>query len=216
MEASAEIQAAARRVVEENRRLRQLLKQQGLSDADIDRITVDVTDSRAASDLEAMLGQKKRCGRGNCTPSSESRTLSLSTASPIEPPPQPDYAHPLHPTSTSMATTPSVSRPSPHSLQPDFKYPLPNSTPELNLPYNATLDWLDDQEISPDQLFPMSHSMPETTGSSSCHVAANAVRSLHPGLGHELERELGCGNGQECVIPNSYIFQVMDRYNNDR
>ncbi|EMC91909.1 hypothetical protein BAUCODRAFT_40476, partial [Baudoinia panamericana UAMH 10762] len=36
VEATAEVQAAARRVVEENKRLRYLLKQQGFTDAEID------------------------------------------------------------------------------------------------------------------------------------------------------------------------------------
>ena len=66
-QASAEIQEAARRVVNENKRLRQLLKQQGISDAEIDGMATEFPESAqptpTAAQLESMLKSRKHCGR---------------------------------------------------------------------------------------------------------------------------------------------------------
>jgi len=69
VEASAEIQSAARKVLEENRRLRQLLMQHGYNDAQIDAASLNgiPQDVTAADSLEAMLGTRKACGSG-CGP----------------------------------------------------------------------------------------------------------------------------------------------------
>ena len=48
--------------------------------------------------------------------------------------------------------------------------------------------------------------------SSSCYVAADASRSIKPDMGYELEAELGCSSGQDCNVPNTQIFSIMDRY----
>ncbi|KAK4924670.1 hypothetical protein LTR66_016448, partial [Elasticomyces elasticus] len=69
VEASAEIQAAARKVVDENRRLRQLLKDRGFSDADIDaECSVYHPDNPPfpgpAGALEDMLGKRWPCNTG--------------------------------------------------------------------------------------------------------------------------------------------------------
>lgn len=71
VEASAEIQSAARKVLDENRRLRQLLLQHGYNDAQIDAVSMNNAqqDVTAADSLEAMLGTRKACGSG-CGPGS--------------------------------------------------------------------------------------------------------------------------------------------------
>lgn len=58
--ASAEIQAAARQVADENRRLRQILIKHGIS---ADEFDGDSPSSSVVSDLEAMIGQKRSCGQ---------------------------------------------------------------------------------------------------------------------------------------------------------
>ncbi|KAI4728014.1 hypothetical protein E4T49_04236 [Aureobasidium sp. EXF-10728] len=62
-EASQEIQSAARKVLEENKRLRRLLRQQGFSDADIDGPEHDECAMlpSAAEMLEVMLVTRKPC-----------------------------------------------------------------------------------------------------------------------------------------------------------
>lgn len=62
-EASAEIQAAARKVLDENKRLRRLLRQQGFSDAEIDGPDHDefASSPSATEMLDAMLVTRKPC-----------------------------------------------------------------------------------------------------------------------------------------------------------
>ncbi|KAH0294091.1 hypothetical protein M436DRAFT_46233 [Aureobasidium namibiae CBS 147.97] len=62
-EASQEIQAAARKVLDENKRLRRLLRQQGFSDADIDGPEHDeyASSPSAAEILNVMLVTPKMC-----------------------------------------------------------------------------------------------------------------------------------------------------------
>ncbi|CAD0109159.1 unnamed protein product [Aureobasidium uvarum] len=62
-EASQEIQSAARKVLEENKRLRRLLRHQGFSDADIDGPEHDefASSPLAAEMLEVMLVTRKPC-----------------------------------------------------------------------------------------------------------------------------------------------------------
>lgn len=71
VEASAEIQSAARRVLDENKRLRLMLRQRGVSDAEIDgggdSLAVGggrVDDS--ATDLERLLASRRMCRTGSC------------------------------------------------------------------------------------------------------------------------------------------------------
>lgn len=89
MAASAEIQAAARRVVDENKRLRQLLRQHGLSDLEIGTLSGEDT----AAALDGMLEARRSCNSnagGGCRTSG---SVSSSMGSPAPAPsPLPDYA----------------------------------------------------------------------------------------------------------------------------
>jgi len=81
VEASAEIQSAARKVLDENKRLRQLLMQHGYNDAQIEATSLggipqDVT---AADSLEAMLGTRKACGSG-CGPGTSDADAESSSS----------------------------------------------------------------------------------------------------------------------------------------
>ncbi|THW30796.1 hypothetical protein D6D25_05835 [Aureobasidium pullulans] len=78
-EASAEIQAAARKVLDENKRLRRLLRQQGFSDADIDGPDHDeyASSPSAVEMLDVMLVTRKPCrpsSVGGCGDSSAFKT----------------------------------------------------------------------------------------------------------------------------------------------
>lgn len=60
--ASAEIQAAARKVIDENRRLRQLLQAKGVPDAEVEHATSGSSQSTTAADnLETMLSERRPC-----------------------------------------------------------------------------------------------------------------------------------------------------------
>jgi len=51
------------------------------------------------------------------------------------------------------------------------------------------------------------------SGQSSCQIAADTIRTFSPTAGYELEQQLGCrAPGEDCNVPNSRIFNVIDRY----
>lgn len=62
--ASAEIQAAARLVVNENKRLRALLMKYGISSREINGEGEETASSSVVENLEAMLGKRRACGGG--------------------------------------------------------------------------------------------------------------------------------------------------------
>lgn len=64
--ASAEIQAAARQVVNENKRLRALLMKYGISSREING-EGEETASSVVGNLEAMMGKRRACGSGGGT-----------------------------------------------------------------------------------------------------------------------------------------------------
>jgi len=74
-EASQEIQAAARKVLDENKRLRRLLRQQGFSDADIDGPEHDeyASSPSAAEILNVMLVTPKMCRPSSTSACGDSR-----------------------------------------------------------------------------------------------------------------------------------------------
>lgn len=63
--ASAEIQAAARQVVNENKRLRALLMKYGISSREINGEGEETASSSVVENLEAMLGKRRACGSGS-------------------------------------------------------------------------------------------------------------------------------------------------------
>lgn len=100
VQASAEIQAAARRVVDENRRLRALLLQKGLSEAEIDTAPIAPADhpglTQSAAELESLLVSPRACrpGSAGCEPGGKgcgpaaatgSTTNSTTVSTPIAP-----------------------------------------------------------------------------------------------------------------------------------
>jgi len=228
VEASAEIQAAARRVLDENKRLRELLRQQGLSDAEIDGMSVDRPENpqypTAANALESMMGQRRSCGSGDDCGSSvddgrPSIAPSLSTQSMSAPQlpaqqPQPQHMTPqMIPPSTRFASPhSSVSSgvPTPNNAHfPALQAssyslsPLQQSHMDNGMHYNDSITWDMQQQQLP---------QPSMGDSSSCYAAAGAIRTIKPDIGYELEYELGCGDGADCNVPNTKIFSMMDRY----
>lgn len=54
-----------------------------------------------------------------------------------------------------------------------------------------------------------------TTNASSCRAVADAIRYIRPGIGGELETEMGCEDGADCDISTSHAFDLMDRFSDD-
>lgn len=249
VEASAEIQAAARRVVEENKRLRHLLKQQGLSDAEIDGMSIESPQyPTAATSLEGMIGQRRSCGPGSdCGSGGSVAARRPSSCDSSLPTPAVDSQqdlpqHPQPPQPPRLQPQPRLPQPRPqvqHFAQPlagpNVQYhQSPHSTmssgfqtpDNQQFPSSRALSYSGgttsafpvdysmqfDEPFQWDSQYPPSTSQPDMGISSSCYVAAGAIRSIKPDIGYELETELGCGDGRECNVPNTQIFSIMDRY----
>ena len=191
VQASAEVQQAAKKVLEENRRLRALLRQQGYADAQIDSMPLDLesyTAAGAAQVLENVLSSRKRC-------------LSRSP---------PDHHNGMHQPATPASTASSTSQPISYSRYstPSSSiqhYPSPQSTvsvpnmmptavPKMEGPhrsalaqeYRMTTDdvaWFQEQYRRVQQPCAPT-SMADT---SSCYTAADAIRIMNPHLEPELD-----------------------------
>ena len=230
--ASTEIQAAAKGVVEENRRLRNLLKAYGVSDAEIDGASGN-QGSIAADTLEAMASARTPCGPGDgCQPAADQNHQQLQpSAAPFVP--------------SQLSSQPATRQGSFAGSQsavstPQYLNQLPS--PVSNVEYTQTSGALCCPPTqAPMQFLPQSYGMPggvhpasmgghqapaagpiavhadtqynDYSGQSSCQIAANTIRTFSPTAGYELEQELGCrAPGEDCNVPNSRIFNVIDRY----
>lgn len=229
--ASTEIQAAAKGVVEENRRLRSLLKAYGVSDAEIDAASGN-QGSIAADTLEAMASTRQPCGPGDgCKPLVESSQQLQPAAAPFVP--------------SQMESQPATRQGSyagSHSAvsTPPYLNQLPS--PASNIEYTQTSStFCCPPKQEPMHFFPQTYGMPggvhptntsgsqsyaagpiaahadapynDYSGQSSCQIAADTIRTFSPTAGYELEQELGCrAPGEDCNVPNSRIFNVIDRY----
>lgn len=278
VEASAEIQAAARKVLDENKRLRLLLKQQGLSDAEIDgshamssspaSIKTDMTENSQfptpSSSLDQMLTGRKSCkpseSGGCCKTEDESQDFrrmsgASSTSSQQQPPlvstnaprdQRLSIASGSHSTqqsprnlSRSTVGTPVSAHYQPvtphqhHNYEQQApNYPMFNPQAHPGYMYPISMDHMQQWGMPPSvpqqqsgghtmsaqsspQFMPQqpatqpAYSAPNT---SSCYVAADAIRSIAVGAGMEVEQALGCHDGRECHVSNDLVFDIMDRY----
>lgn len=231
---------AARKVVEENRKLRQLLKQTGMSDAELDAMLGDeeVVDAPQptsnAAFLDSLLGVKRSCGStGSCSPSQSSGSArntrnskppSLSDqsvhAQPLQhsplPLPTPQMGFPISQHYSAGSTTTGSS--SSNTLAPNTGYVQPQSHQPYLVPFSANPHHPFEYEPSVDDFYtgwqptPPHYPGATTSEATSCYVAADVLRTLKPDAGLELEHQLGCGGDVECHVSNSHIFDLMDRY----
>jgi hypothetical protein len=251
VEASAEIQAAARRVVDENKRLRTLLKQRGLSDADIDSCPIEPSTASAsltasAKNLENLLTTRRKCTPGSCGPSQQCSPSAISSpVTPITAKQEADFT--TRTTSiTSPATLPLLeSMPALDSqdyLQSAYNNDLTSHTGHMSqetfLHEFSNLDNFSAEHLAEYDNLNL-HASPSTYPSPSvypspstwdnvcgyrpaqpldpsqttqpCRTAVGILRSIDPRAGDEVERQLGCGVGQECQVPTQHVFDILSR-----
>lgn len=242
IEASAEIQQAARRVVEENKRLRGLLRRMGVSEAEMN----GANGEDAGRVLEGMLGVRWECGSACGEKGSRDGVSPVaSSTSHYEPSPQhvpiaaalerlqtqtQNQSSSTSGTSSGMHTPssgewqapplapqhPPTSTPSQDHQQPTAFY-TPTSAPNHNFYTPPPMD----QPFY--QSYPQDYSISDSDlasfgtqtqfDSASCRDVAGAIRSIRPDMGSELESELGCGqDGRDCNVSNARAFDLLDRF----
>jgi hypothetical protein len=234
IEASAEIQSAARRVLDENRKLRALLHECGVSDADIATSIGGFNDRSydqfpASASLSVMLERKIACS----TPAflaSPASPLPSDARNDRQASAVPPLAMPI-PHSAALSSNDS---PSPHSIASGMGTPPPSfhGTPYLHtltpepgmkpgdvppyIPYDQSSQhsWPQLQQHHLPHAHHQQYVADSTSyyNTTSCVDAANIIRTMRTETGADLEAELDCRPGQQCYVPNPMVFNVIDRY----
>ncbi|KAH4114534.1 hypothetical protein HBI81_143140 [Parastagonospora nodorum] len=221
IEASSEIQSAARKVVDENRKLRSLLHERGVSEAEIvmalggsgDRSYDQIS---TAPSLNARLDRKLTCNTLSSTelpapsqqvptvpaisiPPLRSTTLSCtdspspgSIVSSMGTPPPATY-------STSFFSTP-VTPPAPEIKTEDVRYGY-----SYDQSYNNAWQYPDEYQLLGQS--------PAYYNTSSCVDAANIIRNMRVDEMQESDTDLGFRvRNQNCYVNSNMVFNMMDKY----
>ena len=171
--------------------------------------------------LTSLLNVRRPCcsqPAAGCSSVSGQQSTSILATATVPPPTQlspPFRVHePVSPDSMTSSvgscsgfTTPSVTNLSPVPSQEPCE-------PENMGHFNYHLEeQLDASWAVPDQNSALDRFSYELA-SSSCIHAANIIRSMRSDVGNELEADLGChsGTAQDCLVDNSVVFNVMDKY----
>ena len=218
VEASMEIQASARIVAEENKRLRALLQSRGIMSQEIDTAIGAPGASTSAPPstdiLEAKLSTKKLCGGNRCK-------IGCS-------PQQPEIPSPLQTSSgprvgtckrplALMPLTTTLTHPLPLPASPALERCVSSSsltsssttTPAFSPVEPPVLLGDHFEGASPD----LSAEISLGNDTSSCTFAASIITTMRADVSAEdVKADLGCGQDVECKIDNSTFFMAMDRY----
>ncbi|EOD43816.1 hypothetical protein UCRNP2_9497 [Neofusicoccum parvum UCRNP2] len=237
VQASAEIQAAAKRVLDENRRLRALLHQKGVCDAEIDSFTHAnplAPSSAPAETLDTMLKTRRPCNpqsacgsTGGCSsskspvqdapaampPLATKRELGAQIARP-QLPPQPYVGT----ASMNSALSPPATVASPMGMATPVQSLAEASSAIPASAYDPAYASFYGIPMQTSWGYPNVNNMhmnlaPQSPNSSSCVHAANIIRGMRTDVGPELEQDLGCSSpGQECKVNNNVVFELVDKY----
>jgi hypothetical protein len=232
IEASSEIQTAARKVVDENKKLRLLLHERGVSEAEIVLALGEPSDraydqTSAAPTLNAMLERRITCNTLSSTGSPAS-LHSRASSMPRNVPSVPPIRIPVpRPTALSCCDSPSPgSIVSSMETPPPISYPVPfyntpvtPPAPEIKsevVPYGYSYDpsynnnmWHYSNEYN------MAAETSNYYNTSSCVDAANIIQTMRSDAAHGMQSRLRCRNPDpNCYVNNNMDYAMMDKYTN--
>ena len=202
--ASHELQIAARRVEEENRRLKALLRAKGVSEREIDGFADNSPGASSEGSALARVQEERRPyyaeARSLSTEASKDAPSLLHNASTQNPQsPYRPYPAPLNPSMTC-----------PPTLDDSTYHPLPRGQDQTPTPaWSGTAALASQIESSAIEA--------ETSDSRlSCEYAASIITGMkYDASALQVKRELGCGENLECKVEHAALFEVMDRYSGD-
>jgi hypothetical protein len=217
-EASVEVQNAARKVLEENRTLRAMLRAKGVPDQEI---TAAVNQSSAAPVLRSMLG---RTGPLPGESENESKHHLWPDAVPsISPQPEVHLAPAPAPdqraftrTTTEIYNSPSTATRNPSIMEP-VPYNVPNvtSTTNIGAENSAVYHAPSEETLNNVWVQPPRARCAKDPNSTSCVSAAQIIRTMRSDVGPELEADLGCRSPDEdCRVANPVVFDAIEKYSN--
>ena len=193
-EASIEIQVAARNVAEENKRLRALLRQNGIQDSEIDsylgltnnmhlKETRDARTSPTVQVLEQKLSSRINCG-GQAPTGDQAGCTRSSTERP------------------QIITNPTVSFVASKNSRCRSSDALNSTSNELSQSLPLCSSQVDVQDTNQEML----------PNFNNCTIAADMITTMAGGDSNSVKADLGCQPGIDCEVDNQLIFSVMDRY----
>ncbi|KAI8942284.1 hypothetical protein NX059_000363 [Plenodomus lindquistii] len=230
IEASSEIQTAARRVLDENKKLRGLLYERGVSEPDIvaalggspDRPYDQIS---ATPMLHAMLERRITTNvlSSTSSPAPSQSHIRAASAPRHMPSVQPVSVPPPRPTALSCNDSPSPgsiassmgTSPPPSYSTPYYAASMPPSSADVKTEDAYSYPY--DPSYSNSWTYPSDYSFVADPvayySTSSCVDAANIIRTMRANAGPELEADLGCrAPDQHCYVNNNVVFNVMDKY----
>ena len=231
IEASAEIQSAARKVLEENKKLRALLRERGVPEAEIVAVMGGPNDKpfehiSAATSLHTMLERKIACNTPSTIdspPSVQSPSVAMASGAPTVPPitiPQQCAATLSTDSPSPRSIVSSTGTPPGFAISPFYHSSMapalevkPEGIPHYGYHFEQPMNnsWTYPSEVHYTSE-PMTY-----YSTSSCVDAANIIRTMRSDVGLELENELGCRpHEQNCFVDNPAVFNIMDKYSDSR
>ncbi|KAI9813693.1 MAG: hypothetical protein M1832_006121 [Thelocarpon impressellum] len=205
-EASAEIQAAARKVLDENKALRALLRRRGVSDSEVDECVSGPVEEPVelppADELEYMLDAVKSCDgmRPSCGGESALRGLRTPVMAQTEQPQQGRERYAPGPLLEATPQTPGIAPPPAVQRRED---PAIATAQQDAHPVEGDMEHIQGGTTPP--------LAPRTTG--SCLTAVQIMGSMGLGIGaDEVRAELGCGQASHCDVDTGALFEIMDRH----
>lgn len=186
VEASIELQSAARLVADENTQLRSLLKSHGVTEFEVNEFLQNNSFSRRLSG---------RSYNRLSTINDNSAELVKSTVSPLL-------------ETTRELPAPTDRRPSSRQRNYDEHIGLSEQTEVTSEVVQDKPQSLNSYSDSSSE----SNSMPEMSNATSCMVAATIIAGMRDDrTSEEISAELGCPSGTDCKVNNVTIFEIMDR-----
>lgn len=226
--ASTEIQSAARKVLEENRKLRAILRARGVPEAEISAALAlsdrPHEEQSAAPALMALLERRWTGDRflfDDPSIDGHSDSTSLVSQAPtneltsLKIPSRitQNLSESYSPVSMISSTGSPQNYPDTSTFSMDMM-----SLPEVkreSVPHYVNYHY--DQSRNNPWMFSsgMNYEGDAYHNTTSCVNAANIIRSMHSDVGPELEVDLGCHSpGQDCRVTNPMVFNVMEKYSN--
>lgn len=207
VEASTEIQAAARRVLDENKRLRALLKEKGVSEVEIDAFSVDLDESvpqeTPSIALWNMMSSAKPCdgsspcGSGTWSPR-EGSSRQAMTHQPLA---RPSALSQVQDRSKAMAASDQSS----HHNEPSYD-PLHHNI--TSIPGQTAQSPTHSRKMHDEALFGESNNL--AYGAQN-DLTMNYSSYLRPNPGTGLEVGSCCqGPTIDCALGNNIGYNVMD------
>lgn len=211
IEASAEIQRAARHVAEENKQLRVLLRATGLADHEIDAQLATGSPATYAGStapvLQTMLhtrtpccGQKPGTAAPDVLPALYSQTQTGAAG------------YGLQALQASKSPTPSSDSPLTMTSVGSFNHANPLIMPAMGSTEYVAEDLSPWMNEFPQDVPPYGHPEP-----SCCDAAAALIVGMNQNVStSQVKSELGCtALDTNCKVDDSTLFNMMDRYSGD-